>query len=66
MESIQKNDTWDLMELLVGKRTIYGKWVCKLKQGLDNVETCKARPIAKGDEQRAGIDFEKTFYLVVK
>lgn len=38
------------MELLVGKRTIFGKWVYKLKQGLDHVETYKARPIAKGDE----------------
>jgi hypothetical protein len=54
------------MELLVGKRTIYGKWVYKLTQGLDHVETCKAKPIVKGDEQCAWIDFEETFYLVVK
>jgi hypothetical protein len=34
MESINKNKTWDLMDLLVGKKSILGKWVYKLKQGL--------------------------------
>jgi hypothetical protein len=28
---IQKNDIWDLVELLVGKKPIFGKWVHKLK-----------------------------------
>jgi hypothetical protein len=48
MEFIQKNDTWDLVELLVGKRLIFSKWVYKLKQGPDHVETCKARLVARG------------------
>lgn len=48
MESIQKNDTWDLVELLVGKKPISSKWVYKLKQGPNHVETCKARLITKG------------------
>jgi hypothetical protein len=42
-----KNDTWDLMELLVGKRLISSKWVYKLKQGQNHVETCKARLVVK-------------------
>ncbi len=48
MESIQKNDTWDLVELLVGKKPISSKWVYKLKQGPNHVETCKARLVTRG------------------
>jgi hypothetical protein len=66
MESIHKNDIWDLMKLLVGKRPIFGKWVYKLKQGLDHVETCKTKLVARGDEQHARINFEETFFLIVK
>lgn len=50
MESISKNKTWDLMDLLVGKKLILEKWVYKLKQGLDNVQTYKARLVAKRNE----------------
>jgi len=48
MESIHQNDTWDLVKLLVGKRPIFGKWVYKLKQGLDHVDTCKTKLVYKG------------------
>ncbi len=50
LESISKNKIWGLMDLLVGKKLILRKWVYKLKQGLDNVQTYKARLIAKGNE----------------
>jgi hypothetical protein len=66
MESIQKNDTCDLMELLVGKRPIYGKWVYKLKQVPFHVKTYKARLITRGDEQCAGINFEEMFSPILK
>jgi hypothetical protein len=33
MESIQKNDTWDLVELLIGKRLISSKWVTNCNEG---------------------------------
>lgn len=48
MESIHQNDTWDLVKLLVGKRPIFGKWVYKLKQGPDHVDTCKTKLVYKG------------------
>ncbi len=66
MESIHKNDNWDLMKLLVGKRSIFGKWVHKLKQRPDHVETCKTKLVARGDEQHVGIDFEQKKFLIVK
>ncbi len=62
MESIHKNDTWDLVKLLVGKRPNFGKWVYKLKQGPNHVETCKASLVATDDDQHAEIDFEETFF----
>jgi hypothetical protein len=66
MESIHQNDTWDLVKLLVGKRPIFGKWVYKLKQGPDHVDTCKTKLVTRGDGQHAGIDFEETFFFIVK
>jgi hypothetical protein len=54
------------MELLVGKRPIFCKWVYKLKQVPFDVETYKARLIMKGDEQSAGINFEETFSPILK
>ncbi len=48
MESIQKNDTWDLVKLLIGKRLISSKWVYKLKQRPHHVEFCKEKIVAKG------------------
>ncbi|CAM8977162.1 unnamed protein product [Rhodiola kirilowii] len=47
--SIQKNDTWELTPLPVGKKAIGVKWVYKTKyRPDDHVDRLKARPLVKG------------------
>ena len=50
MESLHKNDTWDLMRLPKGKKVVRCKWVFKRKEGIPRVEEAryKARLVAKG------------------
>jgi hypothetical protein len=38
MESLSKNKTWDLMELLKGKKPIGCKWVFKKKEAISKKE----------------------------
>jgi hypothetical protein len=67
MHSITKNGTWDLVPLPPGITPITAKWVFKLKQGLPGQqEQKKARLVARGFEQKAGIDYSETFAPVIK
>ena len=53
MEFVQKNQTWELVELPVGKRVIGCKWVYKRKPSvLEKGEKFKARLVAKGYTQQ--------------
>jgi hypothetical protein len=56
MESVEKNGTWDLMQLPKGKKTVHCKWIFKRKE-----ERYKARLVAKGYSQSPGIDFNDVF-----
>ena len=56
MESMKVDDVWILVDPPEGVKSIGCKWVFKIKRGVDeNVETYKARLIAKGYRQRYGI-----------
>lgn len=47
--SLKKNQTWDLVPLLEGRKLLGYKWVFKKKIGLDgSVDKYKARLVAKG------------------
>ena len=64
IQSLHKNQTWDLVELLEGKRAIRCKWVYKKKEAVSekkNGEKFKARFVAKGYSQRKGVDYDEIF-----
>nr|AAP51910.2 retrotransposon protein, putative, Ty1-copia subclass [Oryza sativa Japonica Group] len=67
MESITHNKTWVLVDPPPSHRPIRLKWVYKVKQDERGVIVkYKARLIAKGYIQQAGIDFEEVFAPVAR
>nr|CAN64237.1 hypothetical protein VITISV_042666 [Vitis vinifera] len=67
MSSMRCNDVWDLFELPNGVKTIGCKWVFKTKKDSSgNVERYKVRLVAKGFNQKEGIDYTETFSPVSK
>ncbi|KAL0433079.1 UNVERIFIED_CONTAM: Retrovirus-related Pol polyprotein from transposon TNT 1-94 [Sesamum latifolium] len=66
--SLQKNHTWELVQLLEGKKAIGCKWVYKKKPSISKKEgeKFKARLIAKGYSQQKGIDYDGIFSPVVR
>ncbi len=67
MDFIQKNGTWILVDLLLGKNPIISKWVFKQKTRVNGTHVKhKARLVARGCEQVEGLDYEDMFVLVVK
>jgi len=58
LKSIEKNKTWNLVDLPSGKHQIGVKWVFKKKLNPDaSVSKHKARLVAKGFLQKQGLDY---------
>ena len=67
MDSLEKNHTYELVELPKGKKALKNKWVFKLKKdGSGKVVKYKARLVVKGFLQKKGVDFDEIFSPVVK
>ena len=66
MDSLVNNKTWDLVQLLVGKRGLQNKWVYKLKEEDGGKKWYKARLVVKGFAQKKGIYFDEIFSFIVK
>ncbi|CAH9140808.1 unnamed protein product [Cuscuta epithymum] len=61
------NKTWDLVPHDSTKNVVGCKWVYKTKYNSDgSIERHKARLVAQGFNQQAGVDFSETFSPVVK
>ncbi|XP_058186828.1 uncharacterized mitochondrial protein AtMg00820-like [Rhododendron vialii] len=60
--TIEKNHTWELVDLPKRTDVIGVKWVYKTKYKEDrSIQKHKARLVAKGYSQQSGIDFNETF-----
>ncbi|KAK9200145.1 hypothetical protein WN944_015341 [Citrus x changshan-huyou] len=68
MQSLHKNETWELVTLPKEKKTIGCKWVYAKKEGFPrkNEIRYKVRLVAKGYAQKEGIDYNEVFSPVVK
>ena len=66
MDSLKKNQTWDLVQLPKDKIALPCKWVYRLKVTPDAKSRYKARLVAKGFKQEYGVDFDEIFSLVEK
>ena len=63
MDSLEKNETWNLVELPKDRKVVGCKWVFKLKKSVDDkIERYKARLVAKGYSQMEGIDYHDIFH----
>lgn len=67
IDAIEKNKTWELLDLPEGKDCIGVKWIYKKKLNVDGkVEKYKARLVAQGFSQQFGIDYNETFAPVAR
>ncbi|GKU96422.1 hypothetical protein SLEP1_g9661 [Rubroshorea leprosula] len=68
MNSLHKSNTFELMELPKGRKTLKNKWVFKLKKDGDKIVRYKAQLVVKGfsKKKKKGIDFDEIFSPVVK
>ena len=67
VESLNKNEIWDLVEPPEGRKPVGCKWVFKKKHYADgNTEQFKARLVAQGYNRTFGIDCDETFSPAVR
>ena len=66
MNSIWKNDTYELTKLPKGGKVLKNKWVFKLKNDDEKLLKYKGRLVVKGFDQNQGTDFDEIFSPIVK
>ncbi|XP_035547289.1 uncharacterized mitochondrial protein AtMg00820-like [Juglans regia] len=67
VESLLKNETWELVDCPPGKKIVGCRWIFNVKYKADGtIERFKARLGAKGYTQTYGIDYTETFAPVAK
>jgi Reverse transcriptase (RNA-dependent DNA polymerase) len=65
--ALERNHTWELVELPNGKKPVGCRWIYKIKFNSDgSIERHKAKLVAKGFTQTYGVDYKETFAPVTK
>ncbi|KAE8239630.1 hypothetical protein A4X06_0g8158, partial [Tilletia controversa] len=67
INSLESMRTWDLVNLPEGRKPIGCRWTYKLKTDTEGMAArWKARLVAQGFSQKAGIDYDETFAPVAR
>ena len=67
VNSIIKNNTWDIIDWPTDRKPITAKWLFKIKKDAQGrISKLKARLVARGFQQQEGIDYNDIFAPVVK
>ena len=67
IDSLSKNETWELVDLPSGKNIVGSKWIFKHKRDANgNINRFKARLVAQGYSQEYGLDYDEVFAPVAK
>ena len=66
MDSLARNQTWDLVKLPAEKKALQNKWVYRLKEEDGGKKWYQDRLVVKGFSQKKGIDFDEIFSPIVK
>ena len=67
IQALQKNATWTLKDLSVGKKLIGCKWVYRVKYNSDGrTQWFKDHLVIQGDHQVEGLVYNETFAPVAK
>jgi len=67
MNALEKNETWEITTLPLGKQSVGCKWIFTVKYRDDGkIDRFKARLVVKGFTQSYGIDYQETFAPVAK
>ncbi|GBM81735.1 Retrovirus-related Pol polyprotein from transposon TNT 1-94 [Araneus ventricosus] len=67
LNSLNENETWELVNLPQGRKPIENRWVYKIKKNAeDEIQHYKARLVAKGFSQKPDTNYNETFSPVVR
>lgn len=67
LDTLMKNNTWDLVDPPEDRTIIGSKWVFKIKRNETGDATrYKARLVAQGFSQKFGVDYDEVFALIVR
>ena len=67
MRALEKNKTWEIVEISKGNNIVDFKWIFTLKYKADgSLERHKARLVTKRYTQTYGVDYQETFAPIAK
>ncbi|RDX81632.1 hypothetical protein CR513_37665, partial [Mucuna pruriens] len=67
MQALERNQTWDIVTLLEGKKSVGCKWVFTVKHMPNGtIDQYKARLVARDFTQTYGVDYQETFAPTAK
>ncbi|KAL0456089.1 UNVERIFIED_CONTAM: Retrovirus-related Pol polyprotein from transposon TNT 1-94 [Sesamum latifolium] len=64
--ALERNQTWELVQKPNDVKSIFCKWVYKIKRRTRSIERHKACLVARGFSQQYGLEYDETVSLIEK